>query len=169
MRWQSLSPLALPAFAAAALVALADQVAKEIVSRSLAYGEVVPLTGFFNLVYFHNRGAAFGMFASGGWLGFALLAFGIAAMLVVSVLLLRAGRDRWTAAGLALILGGASGNVIDRFRLGAVVDWLDFYAGTWHWPAFNLADSALTLGVVLFLLADVMAKRASFKQRSSKA
>ncbi len=145
--------LSLLGFASALLVGLADQASKEIVRANLAYGEVVPITGFFNLVYHHNRGAAFGMFASGSTV---LLAFGGIAIVVIGVLLARIHRDRWGAAALALMLGGAAGNVIDRLRHGAVVDWLDFHAGGWHWPAFNLADSALLAGVAVYLLGDLL-------------
>lgn len=143
-------------FGGAVVVALADQATKETVRASLAYGEVIPLTGFFNLVYHHNTGAAFGMFASAST---ALLAFSFVAMGVLGALLLRVGSDRWSAAALAAMLGGAAGNVIDRLRHGAVVDWLDFHAAGWHWPAFNLADSALTVGVALYLLGDILQKK----------
>lgn len=142
------------AFAGAVLVVLADQATKAIVRHSLAYAELVPVTPFFNLTHHYSRGAAFGMFAASG-ANALLLTLGILAMVVPSILLRRAGQDRWSATALAAILGGAAGNVIDRLRLGAVVDWLDFHAGGWHWPAFNLADAALTLGVALVLLADL--------------
>ena len=145
--------LCLLGFGSALVVALADQATKEIVRANLAYGEVVPIASFFNLVHHYNRGAAFGMFASGSSV---LLAFGAAAIVVLSVLLARAQGDRWTRAALGLLLGGAAGNVIDRLRHGAVVDWLDFHAAGWHWPAFNLADSALLAGVAVYLLADFL-------------
>ena len=151
-------------FGGAVLVALADQATKEIVRANLAYGEVIPLTGFFNLVYHHNTGAAFGMFASASS---ALLVFSLAAMIVLGTLLLRVGNDRWSAAALAAMLGGAAGNVIDRLRHGAVVDWLDFHAAGWHWPAFNLADSALMVGVAIYLLGEFMqGKRGAPEARS---
>lgn len=168
MRWPNASPLALTAFAGALAVALADQATKAIVRHYIAYGELIPVTPFFNLTHHFNRGAAFGMFAQSG-ANVLLLAFGIVAMIVVSVLLVRAGQDRWSVAGFAAILGGAAGNIIDRFRHGAVVDWLDFHAAGWHWPAFNLADSALMVGVALFLFGDMKAKRAASKEQSSKA
>ncbi len=153
--------LRLAGLAGAALWLAVDQASKEIVRASLAYGEVVPVTGFFNVLFLHNRGAAFGMFASGSWQPQALLAFGGLAMLVVAVLLWRSAHDRWITAALALILGGAAGNVIDRVRFGAVVDWLDFHAGGWHWPAFNLADAGLTVGVAILLMRDLTAARRS--------
>lgn len=146
-------------FGLAALVTLADQVTKAIARASIAHGELVPVTPFFNLTHHYNRGAAFGMFAESG-ANALLLAFAIVAMVVVSVLLLRAGQNRWSAAGFAAILGGAAGNVIDRVRFGAVFDWLDFHAAGWHWPAFNLADSALLVGVALFLVGDLRRKKA---------
>ena len=153
-----MTSLSMSGFGGAALTALADQATKAIMRHGIAYGELVPVTPFFNLTHHYNRGAAFGMFAESG-ANALLLAFAIVAMLVVSVLLLRAGRDRWSAAAFAAILGGAAGNVIDRVRFGAVFDWLDFHAGGWHWPAFNLADAALTVGVALFLLGDLRRKR----------
>jgi signal peptidase II len=152
-------PLPALAFCGAALVALADQATKEIIRGSLSYGEVIPVTGFFNIVFHMNPGAAFGMLASSGWQGQALLGFGVLAIVVLSVILLRTRTDRWLAAGLSAILGGAAGNVIDRVRHRAVVDWLDFHVAGWHWPAFNLADTALTLGVAAFVLADLIGKR----------
>ena len=161
-----MASLPMMGFGGAVLVTLADQATKEIVRTSLAYAEVIPVTAFFNLVYHHNTGAAFGMFASGGS---ALLAFALVAMIVLTVLLLRIGRDRWGAAALAAMLGGAAGNVIDRLRHGAVVDWLDFHAGGWHWPAFNLADSALTTGVAIYLLGEFLhGKRESDEEQSSR-
>ena len=123
-------------------------------------GKVVPV-GFFNVLSHYNRGAAFGMFASGSWQPQALLAFGVLAMLVVAVVLWRSAHDRWVTAALALILGGAAGNVIDRMRFGAVVDWLDFHAGGWHWPAFNLAGAGLTVAVAMLLMQDLTPGRRS--------
>ena len=152
-------PLFALGFGGAALVALADQATKALVRGTIAQGERVPLTPFFNLTHHYNLGAAFAMFADSG-ANLALLAFAVVAMAVLSFLLLRAGQGRWSAAALAMMLGGAAGNVIDRLRFGAVVDWLDFHAAGWHWPAFNLADAALSVGVALFLLGDFRKRKA---------
>lgn len=152
-------------FAGALLVAVADQTSKKIVEANLAYGEVIPVTSFFNLVYHHNRGAIFGMFASGSTV---LLVIGVAAILVLGVLLARIREDRWGATALALMQGGAMGNVLDRLQHGAVVDWLDFHAAGRHWPAFNLADSALLAGVAVFLLADFVHRRRDLEAGNDK-
>ncbi len=161
-------PLPVQAFGGAALVALADQGTKEIIRSSLAHGERIPVTGFFNVVFYLNPGAAFGMLASSGWQAQALLAIGVLAIIVLSAMLFRTRSDRSMAAGLSAILGGAAGNVIDRLRHGAVVDWLDFHVSGWHWPAFNLADAALTFGAATLILAE-MRRGSSSAKRVPKA
>jgi signal peptidase II len=141
-------------FALAAAIVAGDQLTKWLV---LAYFENrfprEELTGFFNLVLVFNKGAAFSFLAgAGGWQTPLLVAFALTAAVVVSVLLLRSPGRRLFCAGLALILGGAVGNVIDRLRFGHVVDFLLLHAGGWHWPAFNVADSAITVGAGLLIL-----------------
>src|SRR2546421_689284 len=139
-------------FSAAAAIVLADQLTKWLVLARFAPGERVEITGFFNLVLVFNKGAAFSFLADApGWQTPLLVAFAAAAALIVSVLLLRSPERRVFCAGLALILGGAIGNVIDRLRFGYVVDFLDLHAAGWHWPAFNVADSAITLGAALLI------------------
>jgi signal peptidase II len=140
-------------FAIAAVVVVLDQLTKWLALAQLAPGQPIEVTGFFNLALAFNRGAAFSFLATaGGWQGvvFALLA--VAAALVISLLLWRNPARRLFCGGLALILGGALGNLVDRLRLGAVVDFLDFHAFGWHWPTFNVADSAITLGAALLIL-----------------
>ena len=140
-------------FSASAAIVLADQLTKWLVLSRFAPGERIELTAFFNLVLVFNKGAAFSFLADApGWQTPLLVAFAAGAALVVSVLLLRSTGRRMFSAGLALILGGAVGNVIDRLRFGHVVDFLDLHAGGWHWPAFNVADSAITLGAALLIL-----------------
>jgi signal peptidase II len=140
-------------FTASALIVLTDQLTKWIVLARLAPGERREVTEFFNLVLVFNKGAAFSFLAeAGGWQTPILAAFAIGAALIVSWLLLRSRGRRTFCAGLALILGGALGNVIDRLRFGHVVDFLDLHAGGWHWPAFNVADSAITFGASLLIL-----------------
>ncbi len=137
---------------AAALVA-ADQLVKAAVLAAFAPGERRELTGFFNLVLVFNKGAAFSFLSQApGWQTPLLAAFAAAAAIVVSVLILRNAARRLLCAGLALVLGGAVGNLVDRLRFGQVVDFLDFHAAGWHWPAFNVADSAITLGAVLLVI-----------------
>jgi signal peptidase II len=138
----------------AALVLLLDQATKlAVVDRLIAYVDVIPLTGFFNLVHVHNTGAAFSLFADQpGWqrgffIGVALIASG-----VILYLMRKTQGRRMFSIALALILGGAIGNVIDRILYGHVIDFLDFYIGSWHWPAFNVADSAITIGAVMLIL-----------------
>jgi signal peptidase II len=144
---------AAPWFAGSAAIVLADQLTKWLVLARFAPGERLELTGFFNLVLVFNRGAAFSFLAGApGWQTPLLVGFALGAALLVSVLLVRSPGRRAFCAGLALILGGALGNVIDRLRFGHVVDFLDLHAAGWHWPAFNVADSAITIGAALLIL-----------------
>jgi signal peptidase II len=141
-------------FALAAAIIGADQLTKWLV---LAYFENrfprEELTGFFNLVLVFNKGAAFSLFAqAAGWQTPLLAAFAVAAAAIVSVLIVRNPGRGLLCFGLALILGGALGNLIDRLRFGHVVDFLDFHALGWHWPAFNVADSAICVGAVILIL-----------------
>ncbi len=148
------------AFAGVAGVVLADVATKRAVQAALELGERLPLTEFFNLVYYLNTGAAFSFLAgASGWQKPLLLAFGVVASVFVAWLMPRSQDDRWLLFGLAGVLGGAIGNVIDRARQGAVVDWLDFHAGGWHWPAFNLADTAITLGAALIIVSEMMKRK----------
>jgi signal peptidase II len=142
-----------PWYALALLVMLLDQLTKYWVSASFGYGEARAVTGFFNLVLTHNEGAAFSFLASaGGWQRGFFIGIALVAIVVIGVLLARHAADKLFCLALALILGGAIGNVFDRIVLGYVVDFLDFYVASWHWPAFNLADSAITVGAVLLVV-----------------
>jgi signal peptidase II len=152
----------LPWFGLAAAVIAADQLVKWIVLARFAPGEGLEVTSFFNLVLVFNKGAAFSFLArEAGWqmpllVGFALVAAGI-----VSVLIVRSPDKNLLRAALALILGGALGNVIDRIAYGHVIDFLDFHVRTWHWPAFNLADSAITIGAALLVIDELRRVRGS--------
>jgi signal peptidase II len=140
-------------FALAAVVVAADQATKALVLARFALGERLEFAPFLNLVFVYNPGAAFSFLSeAGGWQRPLLVAFALVAAAIVSVLLVRRPRERLLCTGLALILGGALGNVIDRLRFGQVVDFLDFHAAGWHWPAFNVADSAITVGALLLIL-----------------
>jgi signal peptidase II len=140
-------------FAAAAAIVLADQLVKWVALARLAPGERHEVSGFFNLVLVFNKGAAFSLLADApGWQTPLLVAFAFTAAGVVTYLLVKNPEKRLLCAGLTLILGGALGNVIDRLRFGHVVDFLDFHVAGWHWPAFNVADSAITLGAALLIL-----------------
>jgi len=146
----------LPSFgrwlALAGIVIVADFLSKAWVLATFAPRESVEVLPFFNLVLVFNAGAAFSFLAgAGGWQKwfFVVLALAISAWIVV--MLRRHPGDRLQSAALALVMGGALGNVIDRLRFGAVVDFLDFHVAGWHWPAFNVADSAITVGVLLLV------------------
>jgi signal peptidase II len=140
-------------FALSAAVIVADQIAKWVVLHNFAPGEQRAVTGFFNLVLVFNKGAAFSLFASApGWQAPILTTFALVASLVVGWFIVRSPEKTLFSLGLALILGGALGNVIDRLRFGQVVDFLDFHAFGWHWPAFNVADSAISIGAVILIL-----------------
>ena len=137
----------------ATLVVLLDQASKAWVLASFRYLESVVVTPFFNLVLVYNSGAAFSFLAgAGGWQKwfFVVLALGISAWLLS--LLRHHAQERLLPTALSLILGGALGNVIDRLRFDVVVDFLDFHLAGYHWPAFNVADSAISVGVALMLL-----------------
>jgi signal peptidase II len=133
-------------------VVVLDQISKWwILTEVMDPPKTIAVTGFFNLVLVWNRGISFGLFDSDSAWGPILLtalALAIAAGLVVW---LRRAESRLAAAAIGLVLGGAIGNVIDRVRFGAVVDFLDFHAAGYHWPAFNVADSAISVGVGLLL------------------
>lgn len=141
-------------FALAAVIVVADRLSKWLILARFAPGEVLEVTGFFNLVLVFNKGAAFSFLAGApGWQTPLFAVVAIAAAIVVSVLLVRGAGSRIFRLGLALILGGALGNLWDRLQYGQVVDFLDFHAYGWHWPAFNVADAAISVGAVL-LIAD---------------
>jgi signal peptidase II len=143
--------------AVAGLVVVLDQLTKWAILTWLE--RAIALTPFFNLVVVWNRGVSFGMFDSASRLGPWILS-GLALAVVVLLLgWLRRVDHPITAAGLGLIIGGAIGNVIDRVRFGAVIDFLDFHALGWHWPAFNVADSAICVGALLLLVDGLLMAR----------
>lgn len=146
-------PRSWPWFSLAAAVVFADQLTKWAVLAEFAPGERRELTGFLNLVLVFNKGAAFSLLAQApGWQTPLLVVIALAAAGIVGFLMVRNAHKAFLCIGLALILGGALGNVIDRLRLGHVVDFVDLHAMGWHWPAFNVADSAITAGAVLLIL-----------------
>lgn len=129
-----------------------DQASKAVIQKSLAWGSSVEISPFFNIVHILNPGAAFSLLAEhSGWQRWLLSLIAIAASVLLAIML-RRERPSTEAAALALILAGALGNMIDRLLLGAVVDWLDLYWGTLHWPAFNLADVWITGGAVVLVM-----------------
>ena len=154
-------PLAL---AAAAAVALLDQLTKWwIVERVMDPPRSLEVTGFFNLMLIYNRGVSFGLLDSEAALVPWLLS-GLAVAIVIGLVVwLRHIEGRWPGVAVGLIVGGAVGNVVDRLRLGAVIDFLDLHWAGIHWPAFNLADSAITIGVALLLLDGLFGRQKSPK------
>ena len=144
-----------PALLSLAAAGLAlDQVVKWAVASTLPLGERVEVTAWFNLVHVLNPGAAFSFLAdAGGWQRHALTAVGIAVSLALAVLLRRGVRSRLETAAYVGLIGGALGNVADRLRIGAVVDYLDLYWRDMHWPAFNLADIFIVGSAGLLVLA----------------
>lgn len=145
---------ALPWLWLSALVIVLDLGTKYLASSNLDYGMPVPVLPFFNLTLLHNTGAAFSFLADqGGWQRwfFAVLAVGVSIMLIAWLYRLPRS-DRWLPIALALVLGGALGNLYDRLVLGYVVDFIHVYYGNYHFPAFNIADCAISVGAVMIAL-----------------
>ena len=144
--------VARPWWALAFAVATLDQFVKLTVQAQLPYGASVSIASFFNFVHIGNAGAAFSMLAeASGWQRHFLFALALGVSMWLGWLL-RRRLPPLEATGYSLIMGGALGNAVDRASRGHVVDFLDFHWGAWHWPAFNLADTAITLGVVALLI-----------------
>jgi signal peptidase II len=140
----------------AAIVIMLDQITKVTVSKLFSFGESHTVTSFFNLVLAHNRGAAFSFLAAeSGWQRWFFTGIAVAAALFILYLLRKHSGQRMFCWALALILGGAIGNVIDRSLYGYVIDFLDFHAAGWHWPAFNVADSAICIGAALLVVDEL--------------
>ena len=144
----------------ALIVILADQFTKVLIVDHYALGEGFAVTSFFNIVRVHNTGAAFSFLAAaGGWQRWLFTGLGVAAAGVIVWMLQQQAGQKLFGFALGCILGGALGNVIDRMIHGYVVDFLDFYYAGIHFPAFNLADSAITLGAVCLILDEVLRVR----------
>jgi len=137
----------------AAIVILLDQITKITIERLFVYGEELVVTSFFNLVLAYNRGAAFSFLSNeSGWQRYFFTAIGIIAVIFIITQLRKNAGQRMFCWAMALIMGGAIGNVIDRVAYGHVIDFLDFHFGSLgHFPAFNIADSAIFIGAVLFI------------------
>ncbi|MBA3004418.1 MAG: signal peptidase II [Desulfurivibrio sp.] len=142
------------------VVVVFDQLTKGLVMAYFGLYELKPLIpGLFNLTYLTNTGAAFGMLAGAQSVWRQVFFVGVAVVAIVVLFFSYRqfrSQGRIFAHAIGLIAGGAVGNLIDRLRFGAVVDFLDFYIGTHHWPAFNVADSAITIGVGLFILGSLL-------------
>lgn len=137
----------------ALVVVLLDQFTKIAMSERLLYGQSEPVTTYFNLVMVYNKGAAFSFLSDQpGWQRYFFTGVSVIASVFILWMLKRNPDQRLFCSALALILGGAIGNLIDRVAYGHVIDFLDFHVHGWHWPAFNVADSAITVGAILFVL-----------------
>ena len=155
-------PRTLGWFCLSLVVIVFDYLTKIAVLGALAPGESRALAPFFNLVLVFNKGAAFSFLAGAeGWQTLFFAAIAIVASIVIGFLIVRNENKTLFCSGLALILGGALGNLYDRLVYGQVVDFLDFHAAGWHWPAFNIADSAITVGAAILIVE-------SFFQKQSK-
>lgn len=146
----------------AVLVVLLDQVTKMMVLRMIPeYDRIVVIPGFFNLTHVHNPGGAFGILAQNGaaWRHWLFLGAAFFALGIIMYFYHRTPKTLpWLAGSLAMIFGGAVGNMIDRIRFGEVVDFLDVYIASYHWPTFNVADSAVSVGIGLFILHILLKK-----------
>ena len=139
--------------AISAIVLAIDVYTKHLIQQSFQYGDYLKVTSFFNLVRYHNQGAAFSFLANqGGWQQFFFATIAIVASGVIIYLLRKNTEQKIFCLALSLILGGALGNLYDRLTLGYVVDFLFFHYQEFYWPAFNAADSAITGGVILLLI-----------------
>jgi len=144
-----------------AVVVMLDQLSKQLMQAVLLPGQTVRVTPFFDLVLVFNPGAAFSFLSSApGWQRELFIGIALVASVVIVYLMRKHAGDRLFSFGLALILGGALGNVVDRLHLGAVVDFLYFHVAQYYWPAFNLADSAITCGAALLIWDSLRRSRA---------
>jgi signal peptidase II len=147
----------LPWLCLAIIIILADQFTKTLILGYYKLGDSTPVTSFFNIVRVHNSGAAFSFLANaGGWQRWFFTGIGAVATIFILWMLRSHHAQKLFAFALACILGGAIGNVIDRLLHGYVVDFLDFYVKGWHWPAFNIADSAIFIGAACLILDEIL-------------
>ncbi|TQV64524.1 MAG: lipoprotein signal peptidase [Halothiobacillaceae bacterium] len=149
-----MTPLFRNGLAVALAVIILDQITKLWAVAALGYATPAPVLPSFNLTLMHNPGAAFSFLGdAGGWQRwfFLALATGVSTWLILWMRGLQV-HERWTGLALALLLGGAIGNAIDRAYLGHVIDFIDLYWGAYHWPAFNIADAAITVGAILLFV-----------------
>ena len=144
-----------------------DQITKQWILQFYEYGDWTPVTNFFNIVRAHNTGAAFSFLAEhGGWQRWLFVGIGVVATVLIVWQLRKHPQQKFFCFSISCILGGALGNVIDRLQHGYVVDFLDFYIGNWHYPAFNVADIAICVGAACLVLDEILRARRA-KQASS--
>ncbi|MDQ3185066.1 MAG: signal peptidase II [Pseudomonadota bacterium] len=153
----------------ASVVLVLDFVSKRWVESALFHGQQIALTNFFNLVLTYNAGAAFSFLSdAAGWQRWFFSAIAAGASVLIVYLLRKHAADKLFCIALSLILGGALGNLWDRITLGHVVDFLDFYVDGYHWPAFNVADSAIFLGAMLLILDSFRRKESDTENRTQR-
>ncbi len=144
----------------ALIIFLADQFTKTLILGYYKLGDSTPVLSFFNVVRVHNSGAAFSFLSdAGGWQRWFFTGIGLIATVFIVWMLRSHSGQKLFAFALACILGGAVGNVLDRLRHGYVVDFLDFYINSWHFPAFNIADSGITIGAACLILDEILRVR----------
>ena len=140
----------------AGIIVIVDQITKAVIITKLpAYHSISVIPGFFNITHIRNPGGAFGFLANHGseWLSIFFLFVSVSAVFLIIYLYKNTPKTYpLLATGLAMIFGGAIGNLIDRIRFGEVVDFIDCYIGTMHWPAFNVADSMISIGIAIFII-----------------
>lgn len=143
------------------LTLILDQASKLLVDATMRLYESIPLSPFFNLTYAHNTGAAFSLLSeAGGWQRWLFASLAVIISTFIGLWLARLkSNEVLLAVALSLILGGAIGNLIDRVAYGYVIDFLDVYYQSWHWPAFNIADSAICIGVGLMVIEGLIADK----------
>jgi signal peptidase II len=134
------------------IVIALDFITKKIILAKVVLHESINVLPFLRIVHVENKGAAFGSFTNLGNNFFIIIS--IIAIIFISVYLSKV-HQKLEYISLSLVLGGAIGNLLDRIQIGKVIDFIDFFVGTWHWPAFNVADSALTVGIILFLVSNL--------------
>ncbi len=140
-------------FSLSAVVVALDLYTKHLIEKAFEFGDIKPINAFFDLVHYHNEGSAFGFLNNaGGWQKWFFAVISIVAVVVMSYLIVKHKGEQLFCWGLALVLGGAIGNLYDRVTLGYVVDFLNVHYQHYYWPAFNVADSAIVGGVGLLLL-----------------
>ncbi|MFC5510441.1 signal peptidase II [Massilia jejuensis] len=157
---KALKPLAAVVFAG--LIATADLVTKAAIVERLPYGQQIELLPSLNIVHVINQGAAFGLLATaGGWQRYLFIVVAVLASILIVRMIRKPETGSAERVGLAMILGGALGNLVDRTARMGVVDWIDVYVGVHHWPAFNIADIGITLGAAVIVLHALFGVRAA--------
>jgi signal peptidase II len=155
------------------LVVVSDQLSKLwILDNYALYESTTLIPGFFNFTFLRNSGAAFGMLSNMPllWRQIFFISIAVIALVVLILMQRKMGRESfWYTLSFAFIGGGAVGNVIDRVLYGSVIDFLDVYVGQYHWPAFNVADSGITVGVCIFLLLQILEGKGESEQKEEKA